>query len=463
MDVDKCPYCFRKSGTWQKDPIKLPNGCPYIWTSETELTTEANIEKRTNKGFDSICEPEVQEIQDFLKQTEIANLESSNYTTFSPLNTSGKFQITGKHIKEMRDSVEKLLLKFGIDKETYFNRDEESNVITQSGGTKLEWTDPITNSTDLQKFQVKYIHIEDLRHYISLGWEETWQKARIDPESPYPSQLSDTRSVDGVTKLSDYAPYPPTYDVCADHRWHKLWWEDGSTEHHIRLAVIGGGPSYNGGVGTSKWEVKPTGACYNLNFAIYSTGLDRFGVVSADRVLNININQGTGMQCNKDLRFEMDEFTNKGTIHTGDNVIIHAEWDYYGHHHITEDELNAAKAAITLGGQTHIEISTNHYYATFVYTFGQHITPTPHQVIWEGSGVNLYDAFLPVNSGLTPELWLNEKVLEISISYPVQLLQTIWNGFYGNGGGANVMGYTTNVQANLESTIGAMRLITRVS
>ena len=102
-----CPYCFRPIGRWKKDPIRLPNGCPNVWVSETETTREYRLDQRFYKGFDQITEPEIQEIQDFLKQAEIDN-GITPLTIWSLLNTSGKFQITGKHIKEMRDSVEKL-------------------------------------------------------------------------------------------------------------------------------------------------------------------------------------------------------------------------------------------------------------------------------------------------------------------------------------------------------------------
>jgi hypothetical protein len=168
VNVNKCPYCFRLLGTWKKDPILLPNGCPNEWVSNTETTRQFDITQRFYKGFDQICEPEVQEIQDYLKQLEIDN-SIIPLTIWSPLNTSGNFQVTGKHIKEMRDSIEKLLILFGLTKTDYFNYDEDRNLITQYGGGKVDWTDPITSSTNLKKFQVKYIHIEDLRHYIQVG------------------------------------------------------------------------------------------------------------------------------------------------------------------------------------------------------------------------------------------------------------------------------------------------------
>ena len=194
ISPEKCPYCFRQLGTWVKDPIFLPNGGPYVWTSDTEIIKEDRIDHRFYKGFYQICEPEVQEIQDFLKAAEVT--AGVTITTWSPLNMSGKFQILGKHIKEMRDSVEKLLTLFGLTKTDYFNYDEEGNLITQYGGGKVEWTDPITNAVDLKKFQVKAIHIEDLRHYIQTYWQETWTKQPLDyvpPESDaYPYIVTDS-------------------------------------------------------------------------------------------------------------------------------------------------------------------------------------------------------------------------------------------------------------------------------
>lgn len=166
MDVNKCPYCFRPSGTWKKDPILLPNGSPLVWTSDTELILEPDITKRIYKGTYQVSEPEIQEIRDSLKTLEIEG-GIIPATIFSPLNTSGKFQITGTHIKEMRDSVEKLLTASGLTKIDYFNYDDNGVHITTPTGDKLDWTDPITEATDLQKFQIKYIHIEELRRVES--------------------------------------------------------------------------------------------------------------------------------------------------------------------------------------------------------------------------------------------------------------------------------------------------------
>ncbi len=179
----KCPYCFRtiNPNTWLKDPIFLPNGAKYQWQDDTTLIEIPDIEDRIFKGFCQICEPEMQEIQDFLKQFEIDNIIIP-LTTWSPLSLDGKFQITGKHIKEMRDSVEKILTNAGLTKTDYFNYDEEGNHIIHPLGDKIEWTDPITEVVDLKKFQVKAIHIEDLRHYIEVIYRLSYSFSASTPE-----------------------------------------------------------------------------------------------------------------------------------------------------------------------------------------------------------------------------------------------------------------------------------------
>jgi len=181
MSTEKCPYCYRPLSTHTHDPILLPNGSKYKWNSDTELIEVPNILDRIYKGIYQINENDVIELQDELKTLEEENLPVIDRTTFSPLNSGGKFQITGKHIKEMRDSVEKLLNEFGLTKTDFFNYDEDNNHIIHPNGDKVEWTDPIAVSTDLQKFQVKAIHVEDLRHSLTSirDWVETFSGSFI--------------------------------------------------------------------------------------------------------------------------------------------------------------------------------------------------------------------------------------------------------------------------------------------
>jgi hypothetical protein len=179
--MSKCPYCYRNLGTWVHDPILLPNGSKYKWNSDTELIEESDIEQREYKGIYQVREDEIIELQTSLKDLEEDYIEEIDRTIFSPLNTSGKFQITGKHLKEMRDSIVKLLALSDSTLTDYFNYDEDRNHILCPKGDKLDWTEPITEDTDLQNFQIKAIHIEDLRHVITPSWIETFDNDGLIP------------------------------------------------------------------------------------------------------------------------------------------------------------------------------------------------------------------------------------------------------------------------------------------
>jgi hypothetical protein len=224
--MSKCPYCYRTLGTWQKDPLLIPIGAKYDWSDDTHLVYIPTVEDRYHKGIDQISEPEVKELQDYLKNLEEENLPEIDWTEFSPLNTSGRFQITGKHIKEMRDSVEKLLDTLGLSFTDYFNYDEEGNHIIHPNGDKLDWTDPITTYTDLQKFQVKYIHIEDLRHYIQIIWIEKWEGF---PDFIY---LNDTHHVIGSNWTYNF-PFIPVFGNKGD--WNSI---ASATHHNTGLGDI---------------------------------------------------------------------------------------------------------------------------------------------------------------------------------------------------------------------------------
>ena len=172
--MSKCPYCFRPIGTWKKDPILLTDGAIYQWkpnTQETELEYVSDIEDRIYKGIYQITIDELIELQDHRKSLEEELLPEVDRTEFSPINDTGKFQITVKHIEELRESTEKLLIAMGITKEEYFNYDEDMNHIIHPLGDKSEWTEP---NLEADKFQCKNIHIEDLRHNIPSIWIETW-------------------------------------------------------------------------------------------------------------------------------------------------------------------------------------------------------------------------------------------------------------------------------------------------
>lgn len=173
--TEKCPYCYRNIGTWNHDPILLPNGSKYFFSSETVLSEVTDIKNRQYKGLTVLLEADIQAMQDALKTLEEANIAEVDRTNFTSLTINHIFQVRGQHIYEMRQSVEKLLAALGLTKVDFFNYDEDGNHITSPIADKVEWTDPITEATDLTTFQVKWIHIEDLRHKLAeTGWVEDW-------------------------------------------------------------------------------------------------------------------------------------------------------------------------------------------------------------------------------------------------------------------------------------------------
>jgi len=274
MAIDKCPYCYRPLGTHTHDPILLPNGSKYKWSDDTHLIEESDLTKRIYKGIYQINEDDIIELQNELKTLEEENLDIGDRTTFSPLNSSGKFQITGKHIKEMRDSVEKLLIEFGLTKTDYFNYDEENNHIINPIGDKIEWTNPITDAIDLQKFQVKYIHIEDLRHFIqSMGLWDT----RI---LLHPIRFSDSTSPHILKILTDLSNVSG-YSICSDESY--LYIYDSINFRRIRKYrkldgfLLG---NYNT-PGTTNDEYNVKSICVDVNYvwATYTNSINTFAYV----------------------------------------------------------------------------------------------------------------------------------------------------------------------------------------
>ena len=137
-----------------------------------------------------------------MQSLEEENLSEGDWTDFTSLTENNLFQVRGQHIYEMRSSIEKLLVAFGVSKLDFFNSDEDGNHISSPAGDKGDWTDPISDSEDLKSFQVKYIHIEDLRHAVHVTQQliERWNPSVVgvlddyaiwggDPHNPPPSGI----------------------------------------------------------------------------------------------------------------------------------------------------------------------------------------------------------------------------------------------------------------------------------
>ena len=138
--MEKCPYCFRNEGTWTNDPILVVSGATQNWIPDTEIeNTEleniSELEDRFYRGFQFVCYIHFKELQDDRRILEEAYLIEEDRTTFSPIGETN-FLITAHHIKELRESTEKLLDFFGLTKVDYFNYDEDGNHIIRPEGDK---------------------------------------------------------------------------------------------------------------------------------------------------------------------------------------------------------------------------------------------------------------------------------------------------------------------------------------
>jgi hypothetical protein len=246
--VNKCPYCYRPLGTWHKDPILLPDGSKYNWSDETHLVLVPDVEDRFYKGTYQITEDELIELQDHRKALEIELLPVAERTEFSPINTTGKFQITVKHIEELRESTEKLLTAMGFTKSDYFNYDEDMNHIINPAGDKVEWYEP---TLEADKFQCKNLHIEDLRHNIPTWWFEDWNVG-----ASYSGHCEDSKSFH----------YPPDWD----------------SSYYLNKPIV---PNANTLEGRHKWDESLGGGMIDIIWHVW--GYDGEGI-SAEYNLTVN-------------------------------------------------------------------------------------------------------------------------------------------------------------------------------
>lgn len=147
-----CPICGRHLGEFTNDP----------------LLTTPSLSTDEFKGFTTLITTHITELQIERHQQEIDN-GITPLTEFTPINNTGFFQNIKSYIQELRDSTEKILVTTGQTLTEFLSTDEDGNPMT----SKSDWTD--SNLEEI-KYQCKAIHIEDLRHFISLGiWIEKWQ------------------------------------------------------------------------------------------------------------------------------------------------------------------------------------------------------------------------------------------------------------------------------------------------
>lgn len=170
-NTTRCPKCFQLLTTWlHHDPIPTPKGYKYQFNEDGLLVPIDNPADYTNIGFLKINADIIKELQDNRQDME-TQLNISPLTTFTPVESdpSGYYIPNIKHIQELRDSTEKILTATGVDKETYFNFNDEG--VECRIPHQLDWIDAVL--TD-KPYLLKDMHIEDLRRYLGAIWIEPW-------------------------------------------------------------------------------------------------------------------------------------------------------------------------------------------------------------------------------------------------------------------------------------------------
>ena len=164
--IDRCPKCFSKLGTWQDDSILTKSGINKklnIYTNQFENTLQTYY-----KGFLRIKAIHIKELQDIRIQQEIdSGIIEVDRTEFSKVQSDeyGYWIINKKHIAELRESTEKILEITGQTKEDYFNYDEEG--IERKILHQMDWID-LGLTAENGKYQIKDMHIEDLRKFLMM-------------------------------------------------------------------------------------------------------------------------------------------------------------------------------------------------------------------------------------------------------------------------------------------------------
>ena len=175
---DKCPICFSDIGTpspndfiWTDDPI-FSTPAPSIINNITDPPSLITYEQYL--GFTRIKAQHIKELQDNRRQIE-TDL-GLTHTVFSPIDTDNFFQNMETYVYELRTSTENILSAIGMTKEEYFNYDKDGNDM-RPGNHQLDWIDIPFPVYNLRQYQSKSAHIEDLRHFIQVLWQETWENS----------------------------------------------------------------------------------------------------------------------------------------------------------------------------------------------------------------------------------------------------------------------------------------------
>lgn len=460
--ANKCPICGRVLETFTNDPL-LCN--PSLSTDEY-------------KGFNSITITQIKELQDERKSLEDDCLAEGDKTEFSSIDSScpEKCVCFCKYILELRESTEKLLDNVGTSKHDYFSFDEDLDPLPLA---KEDWTDP---ELEPDKFQIKAIHIEDLRRMIHPWWRETWDTVRIEPSDPN-SAIADSRNdtADNMFNWPPYSLWSKTYDFPAKTLYADKTWNvgqschilDGSNYQHTKFDI------------STEWDAGTKVLNYSGNLDNYYS--DYHWISYTDLYSNFNAN-ANNYKCRNYLRLEFELSKSIDAFMGYKVILVPFWWDYMGQHYRdTNAELDAQIAhksarygGVDVGGIIEVRVYFNKYvpygysqrqfYLSF-YEMNDQWESLPEYggVLWtpdSRNGMYLYDAILDVGTretipSISPEDFATTwNITNVAVySYGITTVATV---FMTEGGYLDVKGYTTDAYLHLDYTIDNITLVKRV-
>jgi len=192
-EAERCPICHTILET---DPTKITEYREegiYCWKHDP-IKTLRGLAGEDYKGIPYIYKQDIEELQEARKEQEEAiGISEEERTTFTTVPETGFFIVNKKHIRELRQSIEKILKEMGmtntedVDLEQYFNYNEEGEYIgTYKYGEKItdktEWVRVNRNIIGYEgepympkdMTHIYALDIEELRHPIPIGWFERW-------------------------------------------------------------------------------------------------------------------------------------------------------------------------------------------------------------------------------------------------------------------------------------------------
>ena len=238
----KCPTCHsaisldsstptgphaREQGSLGTDS----NGNPVPRWSDDPLYSKNGFSGEDYQGENRVRKIHIEELQLDRMGLEV-ELGIDPATEFSFLEDHG-FHVRKTHLIELRESTEKILNAIGSSLTDYFSLDSDGNPVTPSPNdtVKTDWTDVQRGLPYLDKdakeqkdfilpngeirlaptfpvnTHIRVIHIEDLRHLISLGWREFWSVSpiqKITMPKDYSATIVTTEIHDNPGTISNY-------------------------------------------------------------------------------------------------------------------------------------------------------------------------------------------------------------------------------------------------------------------